>query len=126
MSILKPEGSMTLGLATAALVYGVYSFSLPSTAVMHASDPHDRNIDAGRKKAAWTSVIAVAGISLITKDKNIFILGGAMVAALDWHARLANASHPETGELVSNTGYEPATSDAQVPAEAPLAGQAAY
>lgn len=112
MSVLKPEGSLVLGVATAAMVYGVYTFSLPNTAQMHATMPGDINIEAGRKKAAWTSAVVVAGVSLMAKDKTIFVLGGVVLIALDWHARHANVSHPETGKLVSTQGYAPTVSDA--------------
>lgn len=129
-SVLKPEGSITAGLATAALVYGIYTFSTPSTAVIHATQANDENVERGRKKAAWTTAVAVSAISLIARDKTIFVLGGAMVVALDWHTRHANAVSPDTGKVVSNTGYEPSESSnvvaMQPPAEAPYPGQAAY
>lgn len=125
-SILKtPEGSLTLGVATAALVYGVYTFSTPPTAVIHATKAGDLNIEAGRKKAAWTSAAVVGAVALLTKDKTIFVLGGTMLIMLDWHTRHANAVSPDTGRLVSNSGYEPATDDASV-ADTPSPGQAAY
>lgn len=129
-SILKaPESSLTLGVATAALVYGVYTFSTPPTAVIHATKPNDNNIEAGRKKAAWMSAAVVGAIALLTKDKTIFVLGGSMLVMLDWHTRHANAVSPDTGKLVSNTGYEPATNaeaDSSAVDTAPSLNQAAY
>lgn len=123
-SIIKtPEGSITLGVAVAALVYMTYTFSTPSTAVIHATQANDNNIDAGRKKAAILSAGVVGGVALLARDKTIFVLGGAMLIALDWHTRHANAVSPETGQVVSNSGYEPATEGAVEP---PLPGQAAY
>ena len=108
MSILKPEGSLTLGVAVGAMVYGVYNFALPTGAMMHATQPQSLDIEGARRKAAWTSVTVVSFVSLIAKDKTILILGGLMIIALDVHARLANASAPGTGKVVSNTGYAPA------------------
>ena len=107
MSILKPEGSLALGAAVAGLAYGVYAFSLPNTATMHATTPHDINIEAGRKKAAWTSAAVVSAVALLARDKTIFILGGTMLIALDWHARHGNAAHPETGKVQTTNGYTP-------------------
>lgn len=104
-SILKPDGSVIYGIATAILVGVIYDRSLPTAAVMHATDPGDINIDAARKKATWTSAGVVSAITLLTKDVNIFILGGVVLFALDMHARHANASNPANGELVSNPGY---------------------
>lgn len=122
MSILKPEGSLMAGLATAAMVYGTYTFSLPNGAEIHATDPHDVNVEAGRRKAAIQSAAVVGIVSLIAKDKTIFVLGGLMLIALDWHARIANAASPQTGKVVSNTGYQAAA--ASVPDR--MQGEAAY
>lgn len=107
-SVLKPEGSIMGGIATGALVYGIYSMNMGSLATIHATPAGDGNARATRKKAAIESVAAVAAISLLAKDVNIFILGGGIVVLLDWHARHAVESHPETGQLADNTGYVPA------------------
>lgn len=100
-SILRPEGSITMGIATGILVYAIYDRSLPPAATMHATKPNDINIEAGRKKATITSAGVVAAVSLLTRDANVFILGGIVLIALDIHARHANAVNPSTGELVS-------------------------
>ncbi len=101
------------GLATAAMVYGTYTFSLPNGAAMHATDAQDLNIE---------SAAVVGVVSLLAKDKTIFVLGGLMLIALDWHARIANAASPLTGKVVSNTGYQ--TAAAAVPDR--QQGEAAY
>jgi hypothetical protein len=109
-SLIKtPEGSLTLGIATATLVVGIYTTSTPDTGVIHATDPNDHNIDAGRKKAAWLSAAVVSAIALLMRDKTVFVLGGTVLIALDWHTRHANAVSPQTGKVVSNEGYEPAS-----------------
>lgn len=125
---LSPESSVTLGASVAALVYGIYTFSTPPTAVVHATQANDDNIERGRKKAAWTAVAVVSAISLMTRDKTIFVMGGAMTVALDWHTRHANAVSPDTGQLVDNNGYTPASNVVPMsqPVEPPIAGQAAY
>lgn len=112
MSILKPEGSIALGLATAAMSYSVYNYSLPTTAEMQATPVQSMDIEAARRKAAVTAVGVVSVVALMTRDKTILILGGLVVIALDWHARLANASAPGSGKIVTTTGYESAQSKA--------------
>lgn len=127
MSVLKPEGSLMLGAATAAMVYGVYSYGLPSVAEVHATQAHDKNVEAGRKKAAWTSAVIVSAVSLIAKDKTIFVLGGLTLILVDWNARHANAVSPDTGKLVDLNGYTPAQDVGQAaPVEPPVPGQAAF
>lgn len=110
MSILKPEGSIALGATVAVMVYGTYTFSLPNVATVQATLPHDDAIESARKRAAWTSATVVSVISLMTRDRTVFVLGGLMVIALDWHTRHANSVHPETGKAVMATprSYEPA------------------
>jgi hypothetical protein len=105
-SIFKPEGSIISAIATGILVVAIYDHSLPDAATMHATDANDTNIEAGRKKATLTSAAALSAITLLTKDVNIFILGGVVLFALDFHARHANASNPVTGALVSDQGYD--------------------
>ena len=107
-SILKPEGSIMGGIATGALAYGIYNMNMGNLATIHATPAGDGNARATRKKAAIESVAAVAAISLLAKDVNIFILGGGIVVLLDWHARHAVESHPDTGQLADNSGYVPA------------------
>jgi hypothetical protein len=103
-SVLKPEGSVIMGAATAVMIWGVYDRSLPDAATMHATAPYDINLEAGRKKAVWTSAALLGAVSLLTRDVNVFILGGATLIALDLHARTAISSSPETGRLVSPAG----------------------
>lgn len=106
-SILKPDGSIAIGIATVIGVAFIYDRALPDGATMHATDANDINIEAGRKKATWTAAGVLSLITLLTKDLNVFILGGVTIAALDFHARHANASNPQTGNLVSDQGYAP-------------------
>lgn len=106
-SILKPDGSIAIGLATGIAVWAIYDHSLPSTGVIQATDAHDVNIEAARKKAVITSAGILSVITLLTKDVNVFILGGIVLGALDFHTRHANASNPATAQLVSDEGYAP-------------------
>lgn len=106
-SILKPDGSVTLGMATAITVWAIYDRELPNTATIHATDAGDINIEAGRKKATYTSAAILGVVTLLTKDVNVFVLGAVTLFALDMHTRHANASSPTTGMLVSSApGYD--------------------
>jgi hypothetical protein len=95
--MLKPEASISVGLATAALVYGIYSNALPSITDIRTADPGDRDVAGAERGAAWTAAAAVAGVSLIAKDPTVFIIGGSMVVALSWFHRHANEVNPLTG-----------------------------
>lgn len=94
----RPEVSLGMGLAVAALVWGVYNTALPSIAEARVTDQNDRDLAAAERTATWTSAAIVAGVSLIAHDATVFILGGSMVIGLAWMHRHANQVHPEVGK----------------------------
>lgn len=98
---MKAETSVVAGLSTAALVYAIYANATPSIADIRVAKPHDADIESSRKLAAWTAAGVVAGVSLIAKDATIFVMGGAMVIALDWWHRHANEVNPLAGRATA-------------------------
>jgi hypothetical protein len=106
-SILKPQDSVISGLATAGFVIGIHAAIMPTGAIVQATDAYDHNLESSRRKAAWIEIAAVAAITLLTKDANIFLLGGGTVIALDWHDRHAMSVHPATGQVVTYTQGSP-------------------
>lgn len=101
----SPGASMGAAIGTAGLVYAIYALNVPNLGLIHATDPHDRNVEASRKKAAIEAGLAAAAVSILTKDLNPWILGGGAIIVSDWWIRHANATHPETGAMVSPDGY---------------------
>jgi hypothetical protein len=59
--------------------------------------PNDEHIDGAERAASWLGVAVVAGISLLTKEPMIFIIGGATVVGIAWWTRYGNAVNPLTG-----------------------------
>jgi hypothetical protein len=98
MSVLKPEQSLGVGLATATMVYAIYNNATPPIVDIRVAKPGDRDIDASRKMAAWTSAFFVSALSLITKDTTIFSIGAFTIVGLDWWHRHANEVNPATGK----------------------------
>lgn len=94
---LKPEISIGVALATGTLVYAIYERSMPGVTDVRVAPAMDPHVSTSRKTAAWTAAGLVAGISLISRDPTVFIFGGALVVALDWWYRHANATDPATG-----------------------------
>jgi hypothetical protein len=95
--MLAKEQSIVAGLAVASIVYATYSKATPTVADMRVGNRMNDDIESSRKVAAWTSAAVVAGVSLIAKDPNIFVMGGVMVIGLDWMTRHANAVDPQSG-----------------------------
>lgn len=118
MSGLKPEVSLGVGLAVAAIVGAVYMNATPTLAEVRVGRPGDDDLEASRKVAAWTSGGVVAAISLLAKDPTVFIIGGGMTVALDWWYRHANQVDPRSGRA-SAGGMLAAAGGAETPAMAP-------
>lgn len=114
---MKAEVSVLAGLATASIVYAVYSNMTPNIADIRVAKPNDPDVDATRKAAAWTSAAIVGGVSLIAKDATIFVMGGAMIIGMDWFHRHADQVTPITGR---------ATAPDTVPVETQMTDESAF
>lgn len=98
-----PTGqSLGLGLAVAGLVYGIYTHALPPVVDHRAAPPNDQDAQAAERLAAWTSAAVVSGVSLITKNETIFVMGGMMIIALSWWHRHADMVLPSTGKATGS------------------------
>lgn len=115
-SVLKPEGSVMAGLATAGTVYAIYQLDAGSVANVTASDAYHPANTSALKKAGWTAFILVSALTLITRDGNVGILGYASIVAMDVHYKHANMTSPMTGTVVPPTpaSYEPAQDQGNV------------
>jgi hypothetical protein len=116
--MLGREGSLAIGAATAAVVWGIYNGALPTIAECRVSDEDDRDLAATERTAAWTAAAVVGGISLIAKDPTVFVIGGSMIVILSWWHRHANQHAPTMGNSAVpsarrvmaedvSAGYEP-------------------
>lgn len=97
---LKPEVSLGVALATAAVVYGIYQNATPTIADIRSLDAQNKDIDASERQATWTAAGTVGAISLIAKDPTVFTVGGLMVIAMAWAHRHANLVDSVTGMAV--------------------------
>jgi hypothetical protein len=109
-SILKPEGSVVSGLAVAGLVYATYQLDVGPVSSAQASDANHPTLETSRKKAGYTSFALVAIVTLLTRDANVGILGGASIIAMECHYRHAIMADPVTGIMQppSPANYTPA------------------
>jgi len=99
MAIIKPPESIMIGLAEATAIYAIYQSALPSHTEIRAAKPHDTDVEAARKKAAWTSAAVLGFVYLLTRDLNSFLLGGLALGGIDFLTKHANGTDPKTGKL---------------------------
>lgn len=106
-SILKPENSIVAGIATMALVVGIYQAKIGPVSMVHATPANDNNVQASVKKAGWIALVGVAGVALLARDANIAILGGATIIAEELAYRHANMASNLTGQIdLSPAAYQ--------------------
>lgn len=119
-SLLKPEASLGLSLATATVVYGIYTAALPNVADARSIDQRNTDLEAAERLAGWTAAGVVAGISLLAKDPTIFIFGSGMVIAMSWWHRHADMVNPLTGKAILGmdvSDFVPGQTQAEKPME---------
>lgn len=105
---LKPADSITISLATALGVAVIYNNKIGPTADVHATNPGDGPINASIKKAGWEAWTLVAGMTLLTRDLNVALLGGSAVILEHVMYLHADMSNPADGQIVPKPGtYAP-------------------
>jgi|SRR5215475_3523627 len=103
-SILKPDQSVMASVASVAFVIAVYQMNMGTLAQVHATDPNHPVLESSRKKSGYTALAGVAALTLLTKDANIGILGGATIITMELNARHAIMAHPGTGKMTEPEG----------------------
>ena|ERR1700733_847248 len=104
MAGLKPNEEVQIAALVAILVVGIWQLEAPNLADVKASAPGGAasvNTHKSVKTAAWSSAIAVAGISLLTKSATVYTVGGLTVIAEAWRFYHANAVDSATGAVVA-------------------------
>src|SRR5260221_12453582 len=101
-SILTPDTSVLLGVANGAIILGIYQHNLPNTASVRTADPHDKDIEGSRKMAAWTSAAFLAFMYLLTRDRNSFLIGGLILAAVNIKNKHSNRLNPPTRKMYAH------------------------
>ena len=75
---LRPADSITIALATGIGVAAIYGSDVGPVADVHASLPGDSAVVASIKKAGVKSWLLVIGVTLLTRDLNVVLIGGSM------------------------------------------------
>lgn len=101
-SVTNPNTSVLLGVADGAIVTSIYQHVLPNAASIRTATPHDRDIEGARKMAAWSSAAVLGFMFLLTRDRNAFLIGGLVLASVDFMVKHSNGFNPDTGSLDSS------------------------
>jgi hypothetical protein len=96
-SILKPEGSVVSGIATAGGVWAIYQMQVGPVSQAYASEANHNALESSRKKAGYMSFIFVSAITLLTRDSGVGLLGYGSIVANEVSYRHAIMADPNTG-----------------------------
>lgn len=108
MSILNPSQSVGVGIGIAAVDLLVFSQHVPSIADVRTASPNNPNkpgkpgnpdVESARRQAVIYCVGINGFISLITRDWNVFLIGGIATVAMSYITAHANAINPATGKM---------------------------
>jgi hypothetical protein len=100
---LRPADSITIALATGIGVAAIYGSDVGPVADVHMSLPGDPAISAAVKKAGTKSWLLVAGVTVLTRDLNVVLIGGSMLILEHLSYLHANMSNPAAGGDVTAT-----------------------
>lgn len=98
-SILNPSQSVAIGVGMGALDLWIFNQHLPPTADIRVATPGDKDVETGRRQATIMAVGINGLVSVMTRDWNVFLIGGAVTAAMSILVAHANAVHPDTGTM---------------------------
>ena len=100
-SILNPSQSVGVGIGIGAVDLLIFSHFLPSITDVRSANPQNSDVETARRQATITCVGINGLVSLMTRDWNVFLIGGAVTAAMSWMIVHANTVHPQTGTVQS-------------------------
>jgi hypothetical protein len=99
-SILNPSQSVAIGIGLGAVDAFIFSSHLPNAADVRTANPGNNDVDATRRQAVGLC-IAINGLaSVMTRDWNVFLIGGIVTVGLAFFYVHANAVDPSTGKMV--------------------------
>jgi hypothetical protein len=110
-SILKPDTSTMVGLATVGIVFSVYQLNVGSVAQATATDSNHPVLANSKKKAGYTALAMVAALTLLTRDANVGILGAGTIVAMELSYRHGIMADPASLTMQNpspETAYQPA------------------
>jgi hypothetical protein len=110
---LPDDTSVAVGLATGGIAFTVFNMSLPPLTDVRAADPENGDVFGAERTATWVAAGIVTGVSLITSDATVFIIGGSVVVALAWLYRHANEVNPVSGTATADIDVGALTNDVQ-------------
>lgn len=115
-SILNPSQSVGVGIGIGAVDLLIFSQMVPPSADIRRAAPQNTDVESERRKAVMYCVGVNGFISLITRDWNVFLIGGIVTIAMSYVISHANEVNPATGKMTSSeTSVDQSIGDFSLP-----------
>jgi hypothetical protein len=98
-SILNPSQSVGVGIGIGAVDLLIFDRMIPGIADIRTAAPRNADIETTRRQATIYCVGVNGFISLITRDWNVFLIGGMVTLAMSYLVAHANEVNPATGKM---------------------------
>jgi hypothetical protein len=98
-SVLAPSETVAVGVGIGAVDAFIFGQHLPPNADIRTANPHNDDVDAARRQATGLCIAVNGFVSLITRDWNVFLIGGIVTVGLSYLSMHANAVNPATGKM---------------------------
>lgn len=102
-SVLDPSQTVAIGVGIGVVDAFIFERHLPPNADIRTAQPHNDDVDAARRQATGMCIAVNGFVSLITRDWNVFLIGGIVTVGLSYLAAHANALDPATGKMAGGT-----------------------
>lgn len=100
-SVLNPSQAVAVGIGISALDLLIFSHFVLSLTDVRSANPQNSDVETARRQATIYCVGINGLVSLMTRDWNVFLIGGATTAAMSWLVVHANTVSPQTGTMQS-------------------------
>lgn len=98
-SVLKPSETVAIGVGIGVVDAFIFERHLPPMADIRTATPQNDDVDAARRQATGLCIAINGFVSLITRDWNVFLIGGVVTVGLSYISAHANSVNPATGKM---------------------------
>jgi hypothetical protein len=98
-SVLNPSETVAIGVGIGAVDAFIFAQHLPPVADIRTANPQNDDVDAARRQATGLCIAVNGFVSLITRDWNVFLIGGIVTVGMSYITAHANSVNPATGKM---------------------------
>lgn len=98
-SILKPNETIAVGVGIGVVDAFIFNSQLPNMADIRTAAPGNQDIDVCRRQAVGLCIAVNGLVSLMTRDWNVFLIGGAVTVGMAFLCIHADQVNPATGKM---------------------------